>query len=265
MIVFFRRGIRFLYNRINRFLICKEIQAKYGASIKNFKDIHKGKRCFIIGNGPSLRISDLEKLKNEVTFAANKIFVAFEDTEWRPTYYCLQDFVLINEEVDKIEGIKAQAKFIAGNELVDKGNYLKDCIYFFLNLKQFNPKLPLFSQNPAKWIYEGYTVTYAEIQLAVYMGFTEIYLLGVDHNYAKMIDSQGNVVETDAGNYFSDKYLHNQSFGKELNYPNLDNSSLAYIAAEKYTREHGIKVYNATRGGKLETFQRIDFDTLLFN
>lgn len=264
MVVFLRKGFRYLYNRINNLLICKEIQSKYGSSIKKYRDIHKGKRCFIIGNGPSLRIEDLEKLKNEVTFAANKIFVAFEDTDWRPTYYCLQDFVLINEEVDKIEGIDSKAKFVAGNELVDRGRYLKDCIYFFLNVKKFNPQLPLFSENPAKWISEGYTVTYAEIQLAVYMGFTEIYLLGVDHNYAKMLDREGNVIESDAGNYFSDKYLQNQEFGKQLNYPNLDNSSLAYIAAEKYTKEHGVKVFNATRGGKLEAFERIDFDTLLF-
>ena len=55
------------------------------------KDKHQGKRAFIIGNGSSLRISDLDRLTGEITFACNKIYLAFDQTQWRPTYYVAGD------------------------------------------------------------------------------------------------------------------------------------------------------------------------------
>ena len=51
--------------------------------LTNLQNIHKGKRAFILGNGPSLSIADLNKLKNEITFASNKIYLAFEKTDIR--------------------------------------------------------------------------------------------------------------------------------------------------------------------------------------
>ena len=59
--------------------------------LKELKDKYKGKRCFIIGNGPSLTKADLEMLQNEITFATNKIYQIFPQTNWRPTYYGMLD------------------------------------------------------------------------------------------------------------------------------------------------------------------------------
>ena len=42
----------------------------------------------------------------------------------------------------------------------------------------------------------------------------------------------------------------------------VDNIYNAHVAAKKYADEHDIKIYNATRGGKLEVFPRVDFDSL---
>ena len=63
-----------------------KIKQELSVKLKKYKDIHKGKRCFIIGNGPSLQMSDLEILyKNkEICFGVNRIFLGFKDTEWRP-------------------------------------------------------------------------------------------------------------------------------------------------------------------------------------
>ena len=59
--------------------------------LRECKDIHKGKRAFIIGNGPSLTKEDLEMLTNEITFASNRIYKMFDDTEWRPKYFTISD------------------------------------------------------------------------------------------------------------------------------------------------------------------------------
>jgi len=48
------------------------------------KDSHKGERCFLIGNGPSLRQTDLTLLKNEFTFGFNRIFLAAEELNFTP-------------------------------------------------------------------------------------------------------------------------------------------------------------------------------------
>jgi hypothetical protein len=235
------------------------IRKKYGKKLSRFKDIHKGKRCFIIGNGPSLKMEDLDKLKNEYTFAANKIYIAFEDTDWRPVYYCIQDFEMIREDYsDIMTKVKSATRFIAGNHLIVQKDKLKDWIYFFLDVRGYYRKFPPFSKDISKQIFEGCTVTYANMQLAVYMGFKEIYLLGVDFSYAGSTSEQTK-------NYFSDKYMGNKEFGKNYNPPNIEKSLMAYKSARKYADKHGIKIYNATRGGKLEVFDRVDFDSLTFD
>src|SRR5699024_7865108 len=81
------------------------------ARIEALRNCHKGERCFIIGNGPSLRAEDLDKLKNEITFACNRINLIFDQTDWRPTYYCITDLALfhsreIQEEASDFADIK---------------------------------------------------------------------------------------------------------------------------------------------------------------
>jgi hypothetical protein len=70
------------------------------------KDIHRGKRIFIVGNGPSLTVDDLNKLKDEITFASNRITLIFDQTDWRPTYYTLCDGVVARENTEMVRALK---------------------------------------------------------------------------------------------------------------------------------------------------------------
>ena len=103
----------------------------------------------------------------------------------------------------------------------------------------------------------GHTVTYAMLQLAVYMGFQKIYLLGIDHQYATEY-ANGKKRQNNVKNYSSLLADENDVSGFYL----IDKTTLAYRAARKYADAHGIEMYNATRGGKLEEFERVDFDSL---
>lgn len=101
------------------------------------------------------------------------------------------------------------------------------------------------------------------IQLAVYMGFSEIYLIGVDHNFAKMFDKNGNVVlDPSVKNHFAEDYdkgIQDQGF-------QVDAATEAYMDAERLSRKMGtFRIYNATRGGKLEVYERADADLILKN
>ncbi len=56
-------------------------------SLSSFRDKYKGKRVFVIGNGPSLRDTPLNLLRNEYTFAMNRIALTYKTTKWRPSFF----------------------------------------------------------------------------------------------------------------------------------------------------------------------------------
>ena len=92
------------------------------------------------------------------------------------------------------------------------------------------------------------------------MGFKEIYFIGVDHHFQISQNNKGEIiVDNTVKDYFSDKYNEDKA---NLFIPNTEKSTLAYIALKDECDKRGIKVYNATRGGKLEVFPRVEFDTL---
>ena len=92
------------------------------------------------------------------------------------------------------------------------------------------------------------------------MGFKEIYFIGVDHHFQISQNNKGEiVVDTTAKDYFTDKYNEDKD---KLYIPNTEKSTLTYIAMKHHCDQRGIKVYNATRGGKLEVFPRVEFDSL---
>jgi len=226
-----------------------------------FKDKYKGKRCFIIGNGPSLLASDLDKLKDEITFATNKIYLMFDKTKWRPSYYVCGDghvFAQIQNEISKY--IKCPA-FYPLHAILSSDNFnLTNFFYYALDDRAFwRPNMkPTFSEE-IFILYWGATVSYECMQLAAYMGFSEIYLLGIDNTcFAREVKLNGEIVY---GN--SEKTHFTKEYTTTDIYPSLtDGSNAAYQTAREYCEQHNIKIRNATRGGALEIFERVDFDGL---
>lgn len=232
-----------------------------GRVLKSFKDKYKDQRCFIIGNGPSLSIDDLNKLKSEKTFAFNRIYYIFDKTDWRPSFYFTEDIKIIQNSLDDINSLDLPYVFSPDIINFDYNMNIKNATYFKQVMETFKDTIPKFSENFFERSYWGGTVAYTAMQMAVYMGFKEIYLIGVDHNFRVSQDSNGNViVDNTVKDYFCDNYNSDKD---ELYIPNLDNSTKAYIAARKYCDEHDVKIYNATRGGKLEIFERKDLDSVI--
>lgn len=235
--------------------------SRNGKNIKTLKNLHLNKRCFIIGNGPSLIAEDLDKFKNEITFAFNRIYYIFDQTDWRPTYYCSEDDKTILESKDEINNLKIENKFFPVNFPWDYKIHFKNAKYFIFKFGDRNVE-PKFSEDIVKGIYWGNTVAYTAIQLAVYMGVKEIYLLGVDHNFSRMVNDKGEIViDETAKDYFTEKYNRDK---EDLYIPNIEVSTRAFTAAKKYADRHNIKIFNATRGGKLEVFERVEFDKIIF-
>ena len=231
----------------------------WGQSLRNLKDKYAGKRCFIIGNGPSLRAVDLDLLKDEYTFAFNRIYYIFDQTDWRPTFYCTQDTKMAQASWKEIQKKITTPYFFAPINLKWFDNIPFETDFFF-KPDVAGEQVPVFSENVHELVGMGNTVAYTAMQLAAYMGFSEIYLLGVDHSFQTYQDKDGNIVsDPNAKDYFCEKYNEDK---ETLFVPRLDISTLSYMAAQEYARNHSIKIYNATRGGKLEVFPRVDFDAL---
>ena len=232
--------------------------------LKTLKGIHAGERCFIIGNGPSLNERDLNCLCNEYTFAANRIFNIFSKTEWRPTYYMSMDDRIIKEVQDKLKDYKFGHIFLESNYCNIKGstNYLTRIfvgpLEVDVNRNRYNDTSAYVSEDVSDHFCGAWTVTFGAIQLAIYMGFKEIYLLGVDHNYSTSRDASGKLhVDPSVQDYFD-----NQKYDTRYDFGYLS-VQYAYEIAKEYCDNHNIKIYNATRGGKLEVFERVDFDELM--
>lgn len=219
--------------------------AKSKIQLRKWKNIYAGKRCFIIGNGPSLTAEDLGFLDKELTFASHGIYYIYDKTRWRPTFYTAQDQKLICQRYAEIkDNCKDSQCIFAACKYLSYPRFRCCDVIVDLVIEVFEQSFPKFSANPCRCVYEGMTVTYFNIQLAIYMGFSEIYLLGVDHFY-----SGGS------NDHFSKKDIC-------TNLPKTHLSTKAYIAAKQYADNHGVKIYNATRGGHLEVFERVNFDLL---
>ncbi len=255
------KPIKSIKARYQSYIIDNFNKSKYAKQFTKFYQIHNGQTCFIIGNGPSLRAKDLTLLyKNNIpTFAFNRIYYMFNKTDWRPTYYVSQDEKMLlgcKEEVDKLpldnKFIPIQLKFYYDIEI-------KNANYFNMQTKEKVNEA--FSEDISKYVVNSNTVAYTAAQLAVYMGFKKIYLIGVDHNFSVVQNDKGEIIKDDSvKDYFAEEYNHDK---KDLYIPNLDESTRTFITMKKYCDEHEIEVYNATRGGKLEVFPRVDFNEVM--
>lgn len=250
---------------------------EYTNKIKKFHNLHKKKRCFIIGNGPSLKIGDLEKLNEEITFASNSIHALYKSTTWRPTYYCANDKIFCDKMMsDKenmymlMDGCKAAFTSILGAGFRYRNDVDMDRLHF-VQLVESSIKSPFlcFSTDCSEQIYLGGTVTYVMLQLAAYMGVEQIYLLGMDFNYSMEQHKDGTIVTNQVCNHMEEIEAEHKVFDELIKsrygvpyLADVDLQLAAFQTAKKYADEHNIKIYNATRGGKLEVFERVEFDSL---
>ena len=232
--------------------------------ISGLRNKHLGRRCFIIGNGPSLKIEDLDRLKDEVTFASNKIYLAFEDTEWRPTYYSVIDVLVAENNRSKIDELNLSKIF----ESTVRPFFKKESAIWLDLLAHPHgaENTPWFSINALDGVYGGWTVIYLQLQLAFYMGIREIYLIGVDFSF-EVPESKGEYCSSGEIlkhqreiNHFHPDY---RKPGETWTMPLLDKQHNAFSEGKRIIESQGGIVFNASRKTKLKVFQLVDFDNIV--
>lgn len=226
---------------------------KNRVAIKSYKDKHKGQRCFIVCNGPSLKDIDFSLLKDEITLGMNRIYLMKDQNGFEPTYLgCVDKNSQILQFYEDLDKLTMPCFFIfnLSNYFSKKDNQL------FIKLR-FSPK---FQKDCSSLLGAGGSVTYSMMQLAFYMGFQEVYIIGKDHSFntnaapGTAIKSDGNDV-----NHFIKGYYKP---GMTWDAPHIETEELAYKFTRKAFEGAGRIIKNATIGGKLEVFERVGFYSL---
>lgn len=221
-------------------------------SLEMFRNRHQGERAFILGNGPSINRTDLSPLKNEWTFATNRFYLKFSQTDFRPSYYAVVNEHVITQFIQEIAELP-MPKFLTWNlrHIIPD----KDGILLYPQLRR-----SVFSPDPTRGISAGYTVTFICMQLAFFMGFKSVYLLGVDHYFETK--GQANLLVTsqsDDPNHFHPSYF---GVGVRWQLPDLEASEQSYRMAKSYYEAHDRCIYDATIGGHLQVFPKVDYASL---
>ncbi len=229
-----------------------------------FAGKHAGERCVIIGNGPSLNDLDLGRLRSENTIGVNGIFYA-DALNFPLTYYVVEDTSVMEENLDAIKKYEAGHKFFPTiyRKMYDTD---EENVTFFTMNRGFYAKespnfcIPRFSTNASQRLFCGQSVTIINLQLAYYMGFTEVYLIGMDFSYTipDSAERQGDLITSteDDPNHFHKDYFGK---GKTWKDPKLDRVLNNYQLAKAMFEADGRTISNATAGGALEIFPRVDF------
>jgi hypothetical protein len=222
--------------------------------LADLKDIHQGKRAFIIGNGPSLKQTDLSKLKGEYTFGLNRIYLMFPQLGFNTTFFVSVNDLVIEQCITDIAALP-MPKFLSwrSHRFFPSGPLPSTFLYTTYDN-------PAFARDVRHRVWESATVTYVALQLAYHMGFDQVILVGVDHN--SNVPGKANttiVSQGDDPNHFDPGY-----FGKGFRWqlPDFETSEIGYRMARQAYEAAGRQILDATVNGKLTIFQKVEFSAL---
>jgi hypothetical protein len=270
-----------LRSRIRYFLPFKIRKAIAGN--RRYQNVHKGKRCFILATGPSIAEQDIDFLANETCFSVGQFYLHPKATLIKPAYHVeaplhppfnLQDASHILESINKIYNhditlfIGHTMYSSSFSKLLNQGGHLDRGNIELLNYSGAS-QLDIYNyRDPAIWDisktpFTARTVIYSAIQVAAFMGFSEIYLLGCDHDYLKRYFDR-----TLADHHCYPEY--NSVVGGTSRYVEAITLEswfgeyyfrwLQYRLMASHLNQQGQYIYNATRGGMLDVFPRVDLE-----
>lgn len=193
-------------------------------------------------------------LEDEFTFGLNRIYLLFPELGFSTTYLVSINTLVLQQCAQEIATLPL-VKFVTwrGRKWFDRKD---DIVYLDTD---YTPPAD-FSGNVCGRVFEGSTVTYVALQLAFHMGFEQVILVGVDHSFAVNGKPNQVVISTEGDqSHFSPEYF-GEGFRWQL--PDLNASEAAYRMARQAFEDSGRQVVDATIGGKLTVFEKVEFHSL---
>lgn len=226
---------------------------KYAPKLQKFKNLHAGEDCFILGNGPSLNKMDLSPLVNYHTFGQNKIFLIFDKVDLNLSYLVSVNPYVIEQSRKVFEEMYCPvflSHTASKNKVADKPN-----IYRLHTLNVWS-----FYDDITQPICEGHTVTFVSLQIAYYMGFQRVFLIGVDHSFKqKGASHEVQIYQGNDENHFHPDYFK----GQKWQLADVYGSEVSYHLANYFYLKSGRQIFDATVEGKLNVFPKVEYEDAL--
>lgn len=211
---------------------------------------HLNERAILVANGPSLNCMNLDFLRHEIVIGVNKIFLGFNLFRFYPRYYVAINRKVIEQAAEHIKMLNC-VKFISsrGADLIPE-----NALTYHLNTR--NPPAR-FCHDISQGVHEGWTVTYAALQIAYFLGFKEVIIIGMDHCYQYSGEpNEACRLDGPDPNHFSPDYFGG---GQSWDNPDLARSEESYrIAREEYEKV-GRRIIDATINGACTIFEKGDY------
>lgn len=245
------------------------------------KDMHRGERCFLLGSGPSIKKENLLSLKDEIVFALNNFYVHEDFAEImsgnKPKYYMTAPIHPPQTDDEWMRWFKDMESKMPKNV-----NMIFGLSAYKKNIKYIFDRYEIFKREKINWYFAGIgldkfykfknrdidfvnpiwsasTVSTYAILAAIYMGFSEIYLLGVDHNYICLGDEENH--------RFYKSSIHQKD---EIKRMNLKMSQHIFNTAQVFFEKESIlinsensKIYNCSSDSLLDMFEKIQLNNII--
>ncbi|MCH9649386.1 MAG: DUF115 domain-containing protein [Deltaproteobacteria bacterium] len=215
---------------------------------------YRGHRAIIMGNGPSLKNTDWDRIRNEFTIGTNRIYLLAEEMGFFPSAYCCVNGLVLEQFHSEISDLPSL-------KLLDWQNGRR---FIATDPRTvFLPEVPSmrFHQDLLSGWNLGYTVTFAALQTAFFLGFETVILIGVDHRFqAKGPAMKEVVLQGGDSDHFTPDYF---GYGVRWHLPNLSGSEKFYRLAKQAYASAGRQILDATDQGALDIFPKVSLDEAL--
>jgi hypothetical protein len=240
------------------------------------KDIFKGKRIFILGTGPSIKTENLKALASEICIGLNEFHLHPDYSFIKPAFMVFSGFydhpVVADRAVDwyknyesRTQGISKVILNASDLPMLEEKNLMQGSDNYFAWYSRSLYELHEFGFRHEDFSYLSQSVSIMALQFAIYMGASEVYLLGHD------LDAITTAIERRQNHFYTDEQSIIYKNQETNHLPILDEYLRPYVRMfEQYEliKQHlekldGTRIYNATRRSFLDVFEKRYIEDIL--
>lgn len=234
---------------------------------RELNKLHAGKRCFIIGSGPSIKDQDLLLLKDEIKIVSTHFYKHEKCKDIGPDYWVCADPAIWKEQdlflkplLNAIEEYEINTKLffpIFGMVTIERGVYLNLHYYLYDFSKDIDEDIDFTTGIPPY----GQNIALVALMLALYLGCNPIYLIGFEHTWWSW--KRENYANAENPNYYK-PFFSPMSQRERFDWvkSTIYVQKFQYFQLIKYAEKRGTQIYNATEGGYLDLFPRAKYEDL---
>jgi hypothetical protein len=227
----------------------------FNARLSSLHNREQGRQCILVCNGPSLNQMDLRFLRKHICIGLNKIFLGFKKFGFYPKYYVAVNDLVVQQSTTDIKALNC-IKFISNRSasLIPESAFT-----YHINTSQPASR---FCKDISQGVHEGWTVTYAALQIAYFLGFERVVIIGMDHRYTfEGKANQTSLMVGDDPNHFASNYFSGQRWDN----PDLAHSEESYRLAKQVFEADGRSIIDATLNGACTVFDKQHYTQVFQN